>query len=1121
MMRFRIGTKISLLTCTMVLVTSLFLTQRVVRYCANHVVDHEIVDLVDETNLSAQKMLRSADEMRQDITYLASAIADDDEQLLREALLNKLDPDEPTGKLRDPLNDLLHRHPDFLQAEIIAFKAGQELPDSTVVARCRRRSVKSFDLPAGRSEFLTDLVGSNPQVGQLSKFGQTNVVYSSPEELARLKPDPGIEPEEVPEDGRKLILHGGAVILPAADGKENGPPQPGFVLLVTSHFRLLDSDMSNEDQVAISPRHFFYLVDQNRRFLQHPDPTFVADLAAASTPGHAPVREKTLSDADPVIKEQFQVLHELMALADDSDARRLAKELGRKAREQRIPSLKSWFGFTRDLQPDGQIVSILDPETDDSEIPYNQTLAKRLKDRLDAFLLKHPEYRMSLPSHDIRRFKIRCQSDNQADLLPLEHEIDRQLAQAGITEKLVWESPIRLEDFALHLLRLQYEPNRLDRYLDLAVAVSYQEIASDVDAEMFWIKMGALACSLGAGGLAVLFSLMITRPLNKIITSTNRLAHGEFDLVLPVDDLGEVGVLARSFKEMAGQILERRQAVEQEQAKSQRLNEDLKRERDLLDVRVRERTAELQHTNRDLESARDAALEANRAKSAFLAQMSHELRTPLNAIIGYGELLEEEVADTPASQFVPDLKKIIESGRHLLGLINDILDLSKVEAGKMELNFETFDVKSLIENIVGAVDPLIHKNANRLEWSCAGEVASLHADRTRVRQILLNLLSNSSKFTEQGQIRVTCDVENVRDRPHVVFRVADTGVGMTSEQMQRLFQNFSQVDVSTTRKYGGTGLGLAICRRFCEMMGGDISAASEYQKGSVFTVRLPVAGPVRPVVEQPQASIAPAGAAGTVVVIDDDQSARDLLQRQLGKEGFHVLTAAGGEEGLRLIRQSRPVFITLDVVMPGMDGWDVLSALKADPALCEIPVVILSMVDDSHLGLAMGAADYMTKPIDRSLLLAVSRKYRNDTLSCQSLLVVEDDSDTRALIGRILAGEGWIVAEAENGRAALEKLDECRPALIMLDLLMPEMDGFAFLRELRRSPRWSNTPVVIVTAKDLTQQERSLLNGGVQLILQKGHDNREQLLDQLRALLPRNGELPVRELPVVEPKPLA
>lgn len=832
----------------MVLVASTYLAQRVMEYCSIHLVDHEVVDLADETNLSAQKTLRGADEMRQDITYLAAQIAATDGVDLQDALRAGHDPDEPPASLREPLRELLRKHPDFLQVEVLAYRPDQELRDSPVVARCRRRSVKFFDLPADRFEFLADVVKSSQHIGQLSKFGQTNVAYNRPPESSRLDSDsPDKQQEDVPEDGRKLILQGGAVILSAGESKEDEQPEPGFVLLVTSHFRLLDSDMSNEDQVAISPRHFVYLLDQDRRFLQHPDPTFVADLTAAATPGHAPASEKTLSDADPAIQEQFAVLHGLMARPDGSDEVRLDKELGRTIQNERIPSLKSWFGFTRGLQPGSQIVSTFDPQDTDPANPYNRMLARRLKYALDDYLLKHPEYRASLPTQDIRRFKIRCQSDNEADLLRLEREIDRQLKQAKITETVVWEAPIRLEKFASHLLRLPYEPNHRDRFLDLVVAVSYEEIASDVHAEMFRIKLGAIAFSLGAGGLAVLFSLIITRPLNKIITSTKRLAHGltdgEFNLVLPVDDLGEVGELARSFKVMAEQILERRQAVQAEQAKTQALNDDLKRERDLLDVRVRDRTAELQKTNSELESARDAALEANRAKSAFLAQMSHELRTPLNAIIGYGELLAEEVAETPARQFEPDLQKIIDSGRHLLGLINDVLDLSKVEAGKMELSIETFDVRSLIESAVGTVEPLVRKNGNRLQWSCSDEVRSLRADPSLVRQILLNLLSNSSKFTDHGEIRVTCSLQAVRDRPHVVFRVEDTGIGITAEQMPRLFQNFTQADVSLTRKYGGTGLGLAICRRFCELMEGDISVESEYQKGSVFTVRLPVAGP--------------------------------------------------------------------------------------------------------------------------------------------------------------------------------------------------------------------------------------------------------------------------------------
>jgi CheY-like chemotaxis protein len=248
------------------------------------------------------------------------------------------------------------------------------------------------------------------------------------------------------------------------------------------------------------------------------------------------------------------------------------------------------------------------------------------------------------------------------------------------------------------------------------------------------------------------------------------------------------------------------------------------------------------------------------------------------------------------------------------------------------------------------------------------------------------------------------------------------------------------------------------------------------------------------------------------VVIDDDQSARDLLQRQLGKEGFRVLAASDGEQGLRLIREFRPSFITLDVMMPVMDGWDVLAVLKADPDLCEIPVIILTMIDDGQMGLALGATDYVTKPVDKQRLLALSQKYRNAMETGQSLLVIEDDKSSRELIGRLLAGEGWSVTEAENGRVALEKIDQCRPALIVLDLLMPEMDGFTFLRELRKKPKWQTTPVVIVTAKDLTPQERSLLNGGVQMILQKGDAGREQLLEQVRALFRLRQESPVSAL---------
>jgi signal transduction histidine kinase/DNA-binding response OmpR family regulator len=1103
-MKIRIGTKISLLTSTMVLVASWFLAERVMKYCAYHVVDHEVVDLVDETNLSAQKILRNTDEMRQDLSDLAERMSNEALDDLRQVSQAVHDPENLTKNLRIELAGLMTKHRDFLEVEVRAWRAGDDPAAATSLARLRRPYVKTIETPQGQAEFLRSLASERPRVGQLSKFGQTRVTYRTVREVVESArgnlESAAAVPATVPIDGRKLILQGGAVIVPPAAGAGGAASETGLLILITSHFSELDSDTSNDEQVAISPRHFLYLADQDRRFLQHPDPKFIADLS--TPPDEEP--QKSLANADPAVQDCFRELEELMANPDDSEDIRIDKELGHTVRDIEIPSLHSWFGFTRGLGRSSRIVSIFDPGVRDPDLKAKRQLGKKLKDGLDEFLIAHPQYKLSLPGRDIRRFKIRCQSEQRSDLEPFEREIERQLQQAGVTEEITWESPVRLETFALHLLRLPFEPNHQDRYLDMVVAVSYQEIASDVEAEMFWIRVGAIACSLGAAALAVLFSQIITRPLNKIIDSTKRLAHGEFDLVLPVEDRGEVGELARSFQVMAGQLLERRRAVQEEQAKIRRLNEDLKRERDSLDVRVRERTAELLRTNSELESARDAALEANRAKSAFLAQMSHELRTPLNAIIGYGELLVEEFTDGPAQQFLPDLKKIIDSGRHLLGLINDILDLSKVEAGKMELYLETFELKPLIESVVSTVEPLVRKNGNRLDWSCAPDVHVIRADRTRVRQVLLNLLSNSSKFTAQGEIHVQASVEAVDGVDHAVFRVRDTGVGMTPEQMQRLFQNFSQADASTTRKYGGTGLGLAICKRFCEMMGGDIFVESEYQKGSTFTVRLPLTGPPQPVAPAAQEQ---GSQAGTLLVIDDDPAARELLQRQFSRDGFRVVTAATGEEGLVRAREIHPTFITLDVMMPGMDGWDVLSALRADRDLCDIPVVMLTMVDDKNLGLALGASAYMTKPIDRDQLLNLSRKYQNAARTGQPILVVEDDGNARSLMARILKGVGWRVSEAENGRAALVAMAQCQPALILLDLMMPEMDGFSFLHELRRHPEWESIPVVIVTAKALTPEERSQLHGGVHMILRKGTYTRAQLLDEVRKLLTAHSEV--------------
>jgi CheY-like chemotaxis protein/anti-sigma regulatory factor (Ser/Thr protein kinase) len=374
----------------------------------------------------------------------------------------------------------------------------------------------------------------------------------------------------------------------------------------------------------------------------------------------------------------------------------------------------------------------------------------------------------------------------------------------------------------------------------------------------------------------------------------------------------------------------------------------------------------------------------------------------------------------------------------------------------------------------------------------------MRADLTKLRQALFNLVSNACKFTERGVVSLEVTRDARAEGDALVFAVRDTGIGMTPEQMARLFQEFAQADASTTRRFGGTGLGLALSRRICRMMGGDITVESEPGRGSTFTIRLPaeVREPTReaPI---PAAGETALSGVSTVLVIDDDGAVRDLMARFLGKEGFRVVTAPGGEEGLRLARERRPDVITLDVLMPGMDGWSVLAALKADAALAEIPVVMLTMLDDRNLGYALGAADYLTKPIDRERLVTVLGHYRRDL----PVLVVDDDADFRELARRTLEREGYTVVEAVNGRAALDRLRDTTPSVILLDLMMPEMDGFDFVTAARENAAWRSLPIVVITAKDLTPEDHERLNGYVTRVLQKGGLTRDTLLGEVRDLV--------------------
>lgn len=510
---------------------------------------------------------------------------------------------------------------------------------------------------------------------------------------------------------------------------------------------------------------------------------------------------------------------------------------------------------------------------------------------------------------------------------------------------------------------------------------------------------------------------------------------------------------------------------------------------------------EIKNAEQELQSARDVAEAASQYKSAFLANMSHELRTPLNAIIGYSEMLQEEAHDLELKVFVPDLQKIQTAGHHLLGLINDILDLSKIEAGKMPLYLEDFDVAETIRDVATTVQPLVAKNRNHLTVHCPDDIGRMRADVTKVRQTLFNLLSNSSKFTEEGTIELAAERRGER----IHFRVRDTGIGMTEEQQSRLFEAFTQADASTTRKYGGTGLGLAISRRFCRMMDGDLYCESEPGKGSTFTVVLPLHVADTVAAESADQVVAPESAAkvvdgNTVLVIDDDATVQDLMKRTLIREGFNVELASDGYVGLERARKLKPTVITLDVMMPGMDGWAVLKRLKADAELSHIPVVMVTIVNEKNLGFSLGAVEYVTKPIDWQRLFKLLHHYGDGRLD-RPVLIVEDNQQTRELIRRNLTKQGWKTVEAENGRIALETLETISPAIILLDLMMPEMDGFEFLEVLRQDKRWHALPVIVITAREINDEDRTRLIGQVSQILQKGRYNPDDLIKQIRAII--------------------
>ena len=512
--------------------------------------------------------------------------------------------------------------------------------------------------------------------------------------------------------------------------------------------------------------------------------------------------------------------------------------------------------------------------------------------------------------------------------------------------------------------------------------------------------------------------------------------------------------------------------------------------------RDKEARIALEDKNKDLIESQKAAEAANEAKSTFLANMSHELRTPLNAIIGYSEMLIEDAEDEN-EDFIPDLDKINTSGKHLLGLINDILDLSKVESGKMELFIEEFDLEKVLNEVVSTITPLVEKNNNSLNLSINTETKNISADITKIRQIMLNLLSNATKFTNEGEIGITVN-DNPGNQSLIDFQISDSGIGMTTEQVDKVFKPFTQADEKTTRKFGGTGLGLTITKMFSEMMGGGITLSSVINEGTTFTVTIPknVIDPKKLKEEIDKDSPITTEGSFTILVIDDDPNAQELMKKFLLKENYMVLQATSGHDGLDMAAKNLPDIITLDVMMPEMDGWEVLAALQNNETTKNIPVIMLTLANEPDIGYSLGATDYLTKPVDWGRLSRILEKHEIET-SSQSILIVEDDEITREMLKKSLETNEFKVSVAKNGKEGLKRVKKAKPALILLDLMMPEMDGFEFAEELRENKEWLDIPVVVITAKDLTSEDHNRLKGNVEAIMQKGSYTKDELLSEV------------------------